>query len=67
MNRISTFINEKGIEVYPVGHPNQGQAVPAHLRARDLSLPPKSEAEDRPVIDQEAQEAIEVLRAKGLL
>ena len=65
------YLNENGIEVYPPGHPYAGMVKPESERARDPKLPPKSLAEEKmeieASIDDEARQAIEVLRKKGLI
>jgi hypothetical protein len=65
------YLNENGIEVYPPGHPYAGMVKPESERARDPKLPPKSRAETKmeieASIDDEARQAMEVLRKKGLI
>jgi hypothetical protein len=65
------YLNENGIEVYPPGHPYAGMVKPESERARDPKLPPKSLAEEKmeieASIDDEARQAMEVLRKKGLI
>lgn len=68
------FLNEQGVEVYPPGHPNQGMVRPENERQRRKELPPKSLAEESmeleaardALVDDEAKEAMEILKKKGL-